>query len=245
MTSVNLIDKWLLMQAALADPELTPAAKVVLGRLLFHLNAGTGQCTPSFETLARGGAMARRTAVRSVKELRAAGWISTERAALGSFILAFDRVPPASEPGTKPSPPARDETVPRVGTKRGPELGTKPSPKQGKREQGKGTWESPVVPKPFDEWWPVYPKKVGKDAARRAFHRVLKARRATVADLMAGAERYAAERMGDDPKFTKHPTSWLNGGHWADEPAPPSRGGRSRHPYSALERLMEDPDDGE
>ncbi|KQP53040.1 hypothetical protein ASF34_01320 [Methylobacterium sp. Leaf106] len=52
------------------------------------------------------------------------------------------------------------------------------------------------------------------------FDRVLKAGRASLDDLMAGVARYAAERTDEEPQYTKHPKTWLNGGHWADEPAP-------------------------
>lgn len=42
--------------------------------------------------------------------------------------------------------------------------------------------------------------------------------------------RYAGERSGEDPTFTKHPSTWLNAGCWADQPRPPhkatSDGGR-------------------
>lgn len=98
----------------------------------------------------------------------------------------------------------------------------------------------------FDEWWNVYPRKVGKEAARPVFARILKAGQASLAELAAGAERYAAERAGEDPTFTKHPKTWLNGGHWNDEPAPRATAQRrTGQGYSALNRLMEDGGHGE
>ena len=39
--------------------------------------------------------------------------------------------------------------------------------------------------------------------------------------------RYAAQRDGEDPQFTKHPATWLNGKCWTDEP--PHNGGRPRN----------------
>jgi hypothetical protein len=32
---------------------------------------------------------------------------------------------------------------------------------------------------------------------------------------------YAAKVAGQDPKFTKHPATWLNAECWTDEPAEP------------------------
>jgi hypothetical protein len=75
----------------------------------------------------------------------------------------------------------------------------------------------------FETWWVCYPRKIAKTAARRAYERILQHGTASAEDLLEGARRYAAEREGEDPKFTKHPANWLNGGCWADEPTP-SRG---------------------
>lgn len=71
----------------------------------------------------------------------------------------------------------------------------------------------------FEEtFWPEYPLKKGKPAALKAF---IAARKHTdLETIMAGVRRYAAERAGQDPKFTKYPQGWLSGAHWADETTP-------------------------
>jgi hypothetical protein len=70
----------------------------------------------------------------------------------------------------------------------------------------------------FEDWWRQYPRKRAKEAARRAYERVLRRGLATREELLAGAMRYAAEQTGRDPNFTKFPANWLNGGCWQDEP---------------------------
>src|SRR5439155_26110260 len=70
-----------------------------------------------------------------------------------------------------------------------------------------------------EEFWPFYPKRVSKGAARKAYERVIKSGLATVEQLKLGVMRYAHERTGQDPKFTKHAATWLNGECWTDEPA--------------------------
>jgi hypothetical protein len=75
----------------------------------------------------------------------------------------------------------------------------------------------PELGDPFEAFWRAYPRKVAKDAARRAFAAAIK-RGADPAILIAGAQRYAIERQGEPPRFTKHPATWLNGGCWEDEP---------------------------
>lgn len=73
-------------------------------------------------------------------------------------------------------------------------------------------------PDRFDEFWQTYPKRVGKQAAIKAWRKALGI---TDADtIIEGARRYAASRNGEDPRYTAHPTTWLNGGRWDDEPAP-------------------------
>jgi hypothetical protein len=72
-------------------------------------------------------------------------------------------------------------------------------------------------PADFQAFWEKYPKKRGKDAALK--HWKSAKQRATVAEIVAGAERYA-KNPGRDPQYTKDPERWLAGGHWADEPEP-------------------------
>lgn len=77
------------------------------------------------------------------------------------------------------------------------------------------------------EFWPTYPRKDDKGRARKAFLAVLKSKKATVADLVNGAMRYAAEREGEDPKYTKQPATWLNAEAWLNV-APPTAGTGTR-----------------
>jgi hypothetical protein len=65
----------------------------------------------------------------------------------------------------------------------------------------------------FETFWGVYPRKVGKGAARKAYRNALK--RASSEEILAGAKRYAASNP--DPEYTKHPSTWLNADCWLDE----------------------------
>lgn len=70
----------------------------------------------------------------------------------------------------------------------------------------------------FDEFWKIYPRKAGKQEARKVFQRALS--NATLAEILEGARRYAAD-PNRQPQFTAHPATWLNQGRWSDEPLPP------------------------
>ena len=98
---------------------------------------------------------------------------------------------------------------------------TNPLPDKSGRKDAK--------PPRFDEFWDAYGKKTGKPAALRAYKRAVKKSGVTEALLIASAAEYVAWKKseGKFPDYTKDPSSWLNGEHWADERparvAPPTR----------------------
>lgn len=67
----------------------------------------------------------------------------------------------------------------------------------------------------FEQWWSEVPRKVGKGQARAAFRTALG--KAPFEVLLAGIQRYRVQRDGQEAKFTKHPSTWLNGECWSDE----------------------------
>lgn len=86
----------------------------------------------------------------------------------------------------------------------------------------------------FENWfWKPYPRKVGKDAARKAWAQAVK--RAPPETIIAALAGY---RWPDDPQFIPHPATWLNQGRWSDEPTPETKVGvlnGNRHRRSAAQ----------
>lgn len=74
-----------------------------------------------------------------------------------------------------------------------------------------------VAASAFDAFWRAYPKKVALTEAMRALARATE--RAPPDEIIRGAARYAAERDGEDPRYTKHPATWLNKACWRDQPS--------------------------
>lgn len=66
----------------------------------------------------------------------------------------------------------------------------------------------------FDEFWSVYPRRVAKQAAYRAYKKALK--ETTPETIAYAARAYARERQGKDMEYTKHPATWLNAERWRD-----------------------------
>jgi hypothetical protein len=95
----------------------------------------------------------------------------------------------------------------------------------GKKERGHPSKERPQKKaqadpaESFERFWASYPRKVAKEAARKAFAKAVEGKDESnfASILIAGAQRYAAERAGKDPTYTKHPATWLNAGCWQDE----------------------------
>ena len=95
-----------------------------------------------------------------------------------------------------------------------PELGLGKESK-GKESTSSKTASTAQPSKEFDEFWNLYPRKVGKQAAAKAF---AKARKSTDADvILRGVAVLTRQVQGKDPQFTPHASSWLNGERWLDE----------------------------
>lgn len=105
-------------------------------------------------------------------------------------------------------------------------LGESGDPTKGKRTEEKGT-EGNLTQvgggDRFGLFWQAYPKKVGKDAARKAFEK-----RAVGDDLLArmlaaiALQKTSRDWVKDDGQYIPHPASWLNAARWEDEPTTPA-----------------------
>jgi Holliday junction resolvase RusA-like endonuclease len=125
--------------------------------------------------------------------------------------------------------------------------------KERNREQGTGNTPSlngsavepapdrPSPPKPgsdadpyWRDFWDAYPRRVAKKAARAKF--AAACRRADPAAIVDGARRYRDDTNRVD-RFTKHPTTWLEGDCWDDPPLPPRTDADGHQPYRNPEDL--------
>ena len=73
----------------------------------------------------------------------------------------------------------------------------------------------------FEAFWAVYPLKLDKRTAFKAFTRALK--RVKLDIIMAGASSYASDPNLPEPRFIKHASTWLNGDGWDNPPLPSSK----------------------
>lgn len=84
----------------------------------------------------------------------------------------------------------------------------------------------------FDEFWASYPKKVGKEAARKAFGKV----HVPVDVLISAveAQKMSAQWQKDHGQYIPNPATWLNQGRWEDELQGAAQGPQRRKTFSEL-----------
>lgn len=93
---------------------------------------------------------------------------------------------------------------------------------------------STPTPSLFDQFWEWYPRKVGKDAARKAWDSAR--RRTDQQNIIDGIERFRLDPNLPAKEFIPHPSTWLNEGRWDDEPLPVR--GQQQRPTGSQMRLQ-------
>ena len=91
-----------------------------------------------------------------------------------------------------------------------PNPNTHPNTKKKRSAQGQS------VSGDFERFWQAYPRKVAKQAARRAFARV----DVPLERLLQALEQQKTETQWqrENGRYIPHPVTWLNQGRWEDEP---------------------------
>lgn len=234
-----------------ADTELPASAFKVAYEISQYLSRTEGDAWPSCRTIGEGIGLSESTVIDMVSRLHRLGHLDLEPGRQGRghsnrYRLNLKPQPAkVSDPG-KPQPaevcrdqkpqPAEvceDENLGRLGTKpwpakenhlNEPSESNKVRVSRLRARSANGAAEPEILPPShvdagFAEFWAAYPRQVAKGAARKEFAKAVK--RATAADIVAGAERYAAERANENPRYTAHPATWLRADRWLDEPAPP------------------------
>src|SRR5690606_10755764 len=67
----------------------------------------------------------------------------------------------------------------------------------------------------FAEWYAAYPRKVGKQAAIKAYRKARKI--ASAQQILDGLRRQLPKLAAAEVRFRPHPATWLNEGRWEDE----------------------------
>ncbi|WRS30574.1 hypothetical protein U6G28_02490 [Actinomycetaceae bacterium MB13-C1-2] len=80
--------------------------------------------------------------------------------------------------------------------------------------------ETHILTRDFDAWYSLYPKKVGKGDALKAFKSARK--KVSQEELVRGVGAYARSVAHTDRQYIKGPAAWLRAESWSDELTPSS-----------------------
>nr|DAG18150.1 MAG TPA: replisome organizer [Caudoviricetes sp.] len=134
----------------------------------------------------------------------------------------------ASDKQTASKPEANVKQTPSTPEANRKQTASKPQADIGIGNRDKGIGNRDITPKApkgadFDVFWLNYPKKVGKDAARKAFSKV----KVPVETLLSAIEQQKCSRQWqeDGGQYIPNPATWLNQGRWQDELPRPEKPG--------------------
>lgn len=206
---------------------------------------------PSQETIAQESGLGLRTVRKMLKELEALGVLTRERRRVKGVKRSTDayRLHPnglaANSAGSEDLPATEDAStgnqrhVTPSYTDRESEIDNPLTPTGGDELTlaTRALVESEdLFAAAFQTFYTVYPRKVGKEAARRAYAKAAR-RVGGFADINDGARRFAADpNLPTDRQFIPYPATWLNRGGWEDEPLPPRASGQQG---TAVERMAQ------
>jgi DNA-binding Lrp family transcriptional regulator len=83
-----------------------------------------------------------------------------------------------------------------------------------------------ITPDQFEEFWKLYPRKVGKPTAKQRWDTLSKKPSKDQPDFETIKKAIQEQSKSDqwqDPKYIPHPSTWINGERWEDELPAPSK----------------------
>lgn len=198
--------------------DLPTTEKMVLLVIADHASDDGTEAWPSQATIAKKASISIRTVQRCVNNLVKAKYLRMEKHMGGSATCREDRRPHRytinlwrlrSDNMTTREIRVDNEDID----------GATIEPSRGDNEALRTTLDPYIEPPVgFDDFWKIYPLKVGKKSAQSAYKKALK--RSTHAEIMEGALRYSRD-PNRHPSYTAHASTWLNGDRWGDDPLPP------------------------
>lgn len=207
---------------AMKQQGLKPATKIVLYWLADHHNGETLKCYPSIKRLADCCEMSEQSVRNHLKELERLKLIQWSpyycddgRQTSNNYYFLFkdDGTVGGMKCYKAPSRKQQGEGTKSVGGRV-----QNFDPNLVRKNLGSKLYTSSKddeVNYYFDQLWEMYPRKVGKGQARKAY--VTASKKIDFFDLLPKLEAYVSTLDGKDKQYMPHLATWLNGERWADE----------------------------
>lgn len=203
---------WLVENAAWQDRQVNIAGRTIA--------LDRGRLTASLRFLAAAWGWSEPSVRRFIERLKTDALIdaATDAGQLVITICNYDEnqvVGSATDAGSD-APSDAEVTQQRRKTKERKERKTLSVNEADLFDEADGSGKPRADDAAFDAFWSAYPRKVGKPEARKAWKAALK--KADAGKIIAAATSYAEQTQADktEPRFIKHPSSWLNSERWAD-----------------------------
>jgi len=205
-----IVPEWIL------DSDFSPSAVVVFLTLARFANRRSRTCYPSKETIVARSGLSPNTVSRSLAELKAKGAVTSKRRNRNglptSNVYVLHMVGPFGQPvedANSDFDDGEDALIPNSAAL---------IPISGIRiRQGNQTKERDIslTDSRFDEFWDAYPRRISKGSAKKAWQKAIQ--KTEPDEIIRAAKRFAELREGEDPRYTPHPATWLNGERWSDQ----------------------------
>jgi hypothetical protein len=202
-----IIDEWVL------DLDISDRAVRLYAILMRYADKDTQKAFPSRKTLAERLRCSPASVDRASMELVESGAMSKEQRYNNSLVYTLHTSSPVQRPVITGDDSLSSPVTTAISTGDDLTITTKREPKE----------QEPLndISTKFDQFWKLYPRKVGKGKARQAFEKALE--KTDIDIILAGVEAYVYHEGYNDMEFIAHPTSWLNGERWDDEYETPLR----------------------
>lgn len=207
-------------QDAIAESDLSPTTRHVAWAVSMYVNSKTSTAWPGANRLARDTGLHVSTVRERLSELVEKGWL--ERKIQGGKVgeertaNVYALSTPAPLAHGDPSSTAPDPSP----TAMRPLATGDPNQEEPK---GTKTLRQNPYSDDFEDWWSLYPRKVGKTDAFSAY----KARRKDGVShdrLVLARDKYALSRLGESEQFTMHASRFLKRegpwSEWESQPEP-------------------------
>jgi len=202
------------------EQNLLATKKIVLLMLANRVNSDTGKCVPKIKTLMQDCGLSESAVKVALRELTTLGLIKIHQRFYEGQQLPSQYELCLSEVGSEKHGGVfqKHQVGHQESTESGIESGieSKPlNPQKTPRASLAGEYEER-----FQKFWKAYPRKVGKDAAQKAFNK-RKPDDKLLGDMLKAIEvhKTTEDWRKSEGQFIPHPATWLNQGRWMDEVA--------------------------